>query len=323
VIVLVTPEIYCGDLDIMKQVAIPQLSIEQVIHGISRSDRHHDFYISEISDCILSDHPFRHDFYLVALCTSGFMRLTINLQEYLLEPSTLIVLSPYQIIEILEYSSDLKVTNLFFKKEFLISDLINSPFIEKRYIYKSGTCLRISLTENNSETIHTLFSLIGNKASSDHPYRMESIKSFIDALLYEIESVDQTSMAGAKERPSRKQAIMKGFLDLLAGNLYQQRSLKFYSDSLFISTQYLMETVKEVSGKTAGDLIDEALILEAQALLKLPKYNVAMVSELLNFADQSFFGKFFKRKSGLSPTQYKTAITHYHYHTSESRQMIN
>ena len=294
----------------MKHIPIPQLRIEEVINEENLTGRDHDFFVIDISNCSLHFQPIRHEFYLIALCTAGTMKITINLHEYTIEPNTLIVLSPQQIIQILEFSPDLRITNLFFKKDFLLNNTINSAFIDKLYIYKSDSCGNVRLEKENRETILTFFTLIEQKFTSDHPYKREMIKSFIVALLYEIEPIFKTKILEfhQHQKITRKEEIMKGFLDLLSQNLYKERSLKFYADALFISTQYLMEIVKEISGKTAGDLIDEAVILEAQVLLKMPHNNVAMVSELLNFSDQSFFGKFFKRKIGVSPLQYKNSI---------------
>jgi AraC-like DNA-binding protein len=74
---------------------------------------------------------------------------------------------------------------------------------------------------------------------------------------------------------------------------------------LFISAKHLTETIKELTGKTAGAWIDRTLALEAEMLLQHPDYSVQQVSLLLNFPDQSSFGKFFKKETGQSPTEYR------------------
>ena len=87
----------------------------------------------------------------------------------------------------------------------------------------------------------------------------------------------------------------------------KERSVSFYANQLNITPKYLSEAVKEIMGKTAGELIDEAVIMQAKVLLKTPDLNIGQVATVLNFPDQSFFGKFFKKHVGLSPNQYRVA----------------
>ncbi|MEG0949038.1 MAG: helix-turn-helix domain-containing protein, partial [Bacteroidales bacterium] len=67
----------------------------------------------------------------------------------------------------------------------------------------------------------------------------------------------------------------------------------------------LSSAVKEASGKLAGQWIDECVILEAKTLLKSSGRSIQQIAEDLNFANQSFFGKYFKQHTGMSPSQYK------------------
>ncbi|WNW02394.1 AraC family transcriptional regulator [Tenacibaculum sp. HL-MS23] len=97
------------------------------------------------------------------------------------------------------------------------------------------------------------------------------------------------------------------FLDLLNENFKSERSVQFYADVLCITSGYLSKVLKEVSGKTANQLIDEAVILEAKLLLNNPILSISEIAENLQFSDQSFFGKFFKKHTGLSPTAFRKA----------------
>jgi len=191
----------------MKQAPIPQLSIEQVITGKNPDGHEYDFFVSDIVDCTLRYQPIRHEFYLISLCTAGSMRITINLREQKIEPNMLLVYSPHQIIEILEFSSDIKITNLFFKKEFLLGNMINPPSVDKLYVHQSDSCGKITLDEKNMGAVLTLFSLIAEKSAGNHPYKREMIKNFIDALLYEIEpSYKSTYWNLWKSFPERKRS---------------------------------------------------------------------------------------------------------------------
>ena len=95
------------------------------------------------------------------------------------------------------------------------------------------------------------------------------------------------------------------FLDLLTEHHSQQRSVGFYASRLHITPKYMSSLIKEVSGRSAAQWIDEYVILEAKSLLKYSDLSIQEIAYRLNFSTQSFFGKYFKQHTGMSPGQYK------------------
>lgn len=95
------------------------------------------------------------------------------------------------------------------------------------------------------------------------------------------------------------------FLILWKKYSLEHRDLKFYSGKLFISTKYLSKVVSAASGRSARSWKCMRVILEAKVLLKEGEMSIQQISDRLNFANQSFFGTFFKRYAGMSPTDYK------------------
>ena len=85
----------------------------------------------------------------------------------------------------------------------------------------------------------------------------------------------------------------------------KERRVDFYAEQLFLSPKHFSTVVKKVSGKTAGEWIDEYVILEAKALLKYSVMSIQEVAYFMNFPNPSFFGKYFKHHTGLSPSEYK------------------
>ncbi|MDR2776151.1 MAG: helix-turn-helix domain-containing protein [Tannerella sp.] len=104
---------------------------------------------------------------------------------------------------------------------------------------------------------------------------------------------------------SRKEELFTDFLNLLRKNCKNQHEVKFYADELCITTQYLSSILKEQSGKSASQWIQNALMVEAKRMLKTPRINVQQIANELNFPDQSTFGKFFKKHTGMSPMLFR------------------
>ena len=72
-----------------------------------------------------------------------------------------------------------------------------------------------------------------------------------------------------------------------------------------MTPKYLSLLVKNVSNRTAGEWIDNYVVLEAKALLSSSTLSNQEISDRLNFTNQSFFGKYFKQHVGISPTEYR------------------
>jgi AraC-like DNA-binding protein len=81
--------------------------------------------------------------------------------------------------------------------------------------------------------------------------------------------------------------------------------VEFYASEMGITPKYLSLILKKKSGRNASKLIDEAVVYEAKRLLKYSGLSIQEISNKLNFASQSFFGKYFKRRVGVSPSRYK------------------
>ncbi|MBQ5913729.1 MAG: AraC family transcriptional regulator [Alistipes sp.] len=100
-------------------------------------------------------------------------------------------------------------------------------------------------------------------------------------------------------------AISKEFMRLVKDNFRSERQLQFYADKLCITPRYLSRVVKECTGSSAADWIERYVVLEARALLKSTSMTIQQISDELNFPSQTFFGKYFKRRVGMSPKLYR------------------
>jgi len=99
--------------------------------------------------------------------------------------------------------------------------------------------------------------------------------------------------------------LLDNFLEVLQKHYKVERGVDFYADKLCLTPKYLSTVIRQTSGKTAGEWIDEYVMLEAKALLKSTKMTIQQISDELNFPSQSFFGKYFKRLEGVPPKVYR------------------
>ena len=92
---------------------------------------------------------------------------------------------------------------------------------------------------------------------------------------------------------------------LLSEYFIEHHDLSFYADALNISTTYLSRVVRQITGRTVIDYVNQFLVMEATFLLRTTNLSIAQVSDRLHFSDQAAFSKFFSRLQGVSPKEYR------------------
>lgn len=133
----------------------------------------------------------------------------------------------------------------------------------------------------------------------DNPNRLGAAQNLIRAFFL--------SMPQLKKAPhvaqSHQDELMFRFLDVLRNNFRSERTIDFYANSLSLSSKHLSKVVKQVSGRTVHDWVDEYVTTEAKALLRSTDMTVTQVADALGFASQPLFTKFFRRTTGLNPSE--------------------
>lgn len=105
--------------------------------------------------------------------------------------------------------------------------------------------------------------------------------------------------------PRTNSRLTDQFIQLVQNNFKKERFLDFYADRLGVSSRHLSRTMKMLTGSTAVEWIERYVILEAKVLLKSTNMSIQQISDDLNFPSQSFFGKYFKKNTGVSPKEFR------------------
>ena len=114
-----------------------------------------------------------------------------------------------------------------------------------------------------------------------------------------------TQLQNTKEFLSKGELIYKNFTQLVIQNYNKTRNVAWYAEKLKISNIHLCTTVKKVTGNTCVEIISHMVIMDAKSQLKSTNIPIQEISNSLNFANTSFFGKYFKQHTGTSPSRYK------------------
>ena len=248
--------------------------------------------------------PAKIDGFSVIIMMTGEVVVSIDMQNYTVHPDTIVFFSPGSIIRTVKYSHDATAYFLAFSRSFVNEiqvDLSTSLPVYMRF----GKAPVLEVTPQDVAEIRQLFRLIKTMIISDKEhYRHEIIRTLFATAFYIITEISR------RDRPKelkqgRSEVLFDEFIALLQQHGKHERNVSFYADMLNITPKYLSSVVKEVSGRTAARWIDEAVILEAKSLLKFSGMSIQEIAQHLNFSTQSFFGKYFKQHTGISPSRYK------------------
>ncbi|MBE5032998.1 helix-turn-helix domain-containing protein [Gallalistipes aquisgranensis] len=240
------------------------------------------------------------------LCLRGTCELSLNLNTYRVSPRDLIVVTPGAIVQIKEKSEDFRGFLIGFSVDFVreIDFLSMIPFYATIH---DNPCLPLS--DDSAFMLFDFFTFLGEKARPGHLYKKEITQHLMLALFYEISAIYQKRQPELQVRTlSHHEDICKRLVELVVKHHRNERSVGFYARELCMTPKYLSSLVKRISGKSVFDWINDAVILDAKTLLKSSSMTVQQISDQLNFPNPSFFGRYFKQHTGMTPRQYRQHI---------------
>jgi len=250
-----------------------------------------------------SKYPFKIDVTAVIICVEGTIECSINLKPVkAVSPCFLILLSD-QILEQKFRSDSFSGYMIAMSKKFTENLLPNAQEQLPLFLSVREKPV-IELDGEGMEGMLSYYSMLKRIVSvKENPHRLEVARHLTLAFFYGIGFNIHKTDTGKKSTHYEK--LVEKFMLLVQAHHKQERSLDFYADKLHLTPKHLAKVIKETTRKSANEWIDEHVILEAKALLKSTNMTAQQISDELNFADQSFFGKYFKRHTEMSPREYR------------------
>lgn len=252
--------------------------------------------------------PSHFDGNITILVLSGHSRISINFQEYELNANTVILLSPSHIFQFIESSDDFRCLWMVVEKSFMNEmDPTEIIYVRTKYGVSLFNQPVVQLTENETKRLTSHTDAINNAIANNAHYYYKSMVFYtiMPFFLDLSDIIEKKNLVDNHEKMSRCQSITKTFIELLTTNYQQEHSVDFYAEAMHLTPHHLTLTVKKTTGQTVCGFIYEMLYSEARSMLTQSKLSVQEIASSLNFSDQSAFGKFFKRKSGISPLEYR------------------
>lgn len=252
--------------------------------------------------------PSRLNALIIGVGTEGETSLTSNLQEFRLKKDSLFIFSPKHILQV-QSNNRFKAHLIVIAPDFLKRINIDTKRMMPLFLqFSSLPCME--LTHAESQSLRSFISMVEQELKgSETDFSSEIIGGLIAATIYKVGDILTHYLTEHPEVDSpihnRAEEYFRQFTELLGEHYKHERSVGFYARQLCITPKYLTTLIKRISGKSVSEWIDNYVILEAKTLLKYSNMSVQEIAYYLNFPNQSFFGSYFKRNAGMSPSQYK------------------
>lgn len=249
--------------------------------------------------------PLRIDALMMMLFTEGSGKISVDLKEYEVGVDSMMILNPHNYISIRDCTPDVSGKVLFISHKAVENILPKLTDLLPVIVYNRNMPVR-RLDADEVEWMSGIFRLIRSKLEGKPTkFMMPKLYGILQAALYEIMDINIAGQANDKTMRSRKEELMAKFILAVMEDCTRHRKVEYYADRLCITPKHLSAVVKEISGMTAGKLIDNYVVLEAKMLLKNTDLTIQEIAARLNFPNQSFFGKYFKHSTGLSPSEFR------------------
>jgi AraC-like DNA-binding protein len=265
-------------------------------------------------DHIIYNPPRRPKYHLVIIVLKGSMDIIVNGKKFHFEKDTYINLPTWSDIYEILYDKDFHAMVTATDKN-VAEDIFRNrnPFPPTfQYALEHNLGGQIMDKRDIATLKRDISNLIESLSNKDHHFAEEINYAYFYILLTDM--ADMMWKRYGSGSPShysdmkRSDGIMKAFAELLSQNIRKETSVEFYAEKLCISKQYLSLIVKEKTHVTIGKIISLVRVEEASRLLRDPDLTLQQIAAELSFSDQSSFGKFFKKHSGMTPMKYRSNL---------------
>ncbi|MBR1765706.1 MAG: helix-turn-helix transcriptional regulator [Bacteroidales bacterium] len=244
-------------------------------------------------------------FYAYTIVTHGTSTIRYNDRELVLHRNDIYTYTPGYTIDVVSVSDDYRALALFASESLTFDPTLMRSMIRTAYFpFVELHEPRLLLTDSQAALLQRQLLNIEEHQSLDSPLRTETLRHLYAAFMLDLLGV-QELIAPHRHSSDRAEELFIDFMHLLPEHFAERHDISFYADRLCITPIYLSRVVRQVSGRTVGDYINQMLLGEAAWLLRNTDLTTVQIADRLHFSSQASFCRFFTRLKGISPIQFR------------------
>ncbi|MFC3559065.1 AraC family transcriptional regulator [Pedobacter jamesrossensis] len=266
-----------------------------------------DIYVSTFSSYIRSNRkllcPHRHSFYHLVLFTRGSGLMSIDFNSFEISPQQIYFMIPGQ-LQTFACDENAEGYIINFSVPFFNSFLLKADYLDQ-FSYLKGSINNsiIQIPEASTVDILSLFDSILSESSADKRMGTDMLKVLMLQLFIHLSRL--SNQKRTDECTTHKSGQIKKFLNLIEENLFSMKLPSEYAQRLFMTTNHLNSLCNEMLGKSSREIISERIIMEAKRLMVNHELSISEIGYKLNFNDNSYFSKFFKKHTEMTPEEFR------------------
>ena len=239
------------------------------------------------------------------LVDKGWMTIHYNGKELTFHPNDLYTYSPGLPVTVIATSEDFHGYCLMADEHATIEapsvhDLVHLATLPLVHLHEPKQTFPPEVAQHLLMKMREIISYV----QSEHIYKAEVLRMLYAIFLLDLQNAQSRAIVH-RQTPQRVEEIFIGFIRLLPKHFTEHHDIPFYASELNISPVYLSRVVRQVSGRTVVDYINQMLLMEASFLLRTSDLSITQIADRLHFADTPSFSKFFSRLKGQSPREYR------------------
>ena len=237
------------------------------------------------------------------LFTKGKGSHSIDFETFQVRPFQLYFMIPGQ-VHSWHFKGEVDGYIVHFNESLLTSFLLNSHYLERFHFFNGNIkdCV-CQLAADAQPQATNLFEAMLVESENKISGYLDMIRLKLLELFLVVKR--NCNADATKRKPVQKLTMIRSFQQLIEKHYRSNRLPKQYADLLYITPNHLNALCNDMLGKSAGDVIRDRVLLEAKRLLTNADLSITQIAYELDFADNSYFNRFFKKYVGITPEDFR------------------
>lgn len=250
---------------------------------------------------------FRIDYYSIMVLVEGEMQCSINLHHLQAKAPCVITLLPDFVLHVDTVSDNCEALILAHNAKFAEDLQMNDYSYRAKQAARAYPCNE--LAEEQLQTTVQYFRLMQGvlRQQGSNPNTRDCALKLTSSLFRYMQGIF-SEIYERQATCSRAEQLTADFYSLVEQNCIQHKNIAWYAEQLCITPKYLANVIKKTTGRPVGAWLDEHILLQAKTLLTTTRLTVQQIADRLGFKNQSHFGTFFRRHTGVGPALFRKNV---------------
>lgn len=259
--------------------------------------------VDDIHDMSIYGEPYLSHNFLYSICHKGYTKGLYDMQAISFAQHDVCVLYPHHAVQPNENSKDFRVTWVVISEEFF-KTISSQQFFNNRFRYESSPCFH--LTDSQYADIMSIINAMKTLDRSEHRLRKMLMCNILDVLM---EMTDDFRDQNEPESKTTTPRISHRLYEAIAENFRKHHDVDFYAALFCITPKHFSTLIKKETGLPASYWIRQYVTIQAKQTLRKDFHSsIQEISDRLGFTAQTDFCRYFKRETGITPSEYRRRL---------------